>query len=45
MRIKFQIISDIHLEKIKYNNNSILEHSIKANNLILAGDIGNPLHP
>jgi predicted phosphodiesterase len=44
MRIRFQIISDIHLEKRKYNN-SILEHPIKANNLILAGDIGNPLIP
>jgi predicted phosphohydrolase len=42
MRIRFQILSDIHLEKKKYNNN-ILIHPIKANNLILAGDIGNPL--
>jgi predicted phosphohydrolase len=40
--INFQIISDIHLEKKKYNNN-ILYHPIKADNLILAGDIGNPL--
>jgi predicted phosphohydrolase len=44
MKIKFQIISDIHLEKKKYNN-KILEHPIRATNLILAGDIGNPLLP
>ena len=43
MKIRFQLISDIHLEKRKYKNNTILEHSVKANNLILAGDIGNPL--
>jgi predicted phosphohydrolase len=42
MRVRFQVLSDIHLEKKKYNNN-ILIHPIKANNLILAGDIGNPL--
>jgi predicted phosphohydrolase len=42
MRIRFQVLSDIHLEKKKHNNN-ILVHPIKANNLILAGDIGNPL--
>jgi predicted phosphohydrolase len=45
MKIKFQIISDIHLEKRKYKNDLILEHPIRANNLILAGDIGNPLKP
>jgi predicted phosphohydrolase len=42
MRSRFQILSDIHLEKKKYDN-KILEHPIKARNLILAGDIGNPL--
>ena len=45
MKIRFQLISDIHLEKRKYKNNIILEHPVKANNLILAGDIGNPLKP
>lgn len=40
--IKFQVISDIHLEKVKYNN-KILEHPVRAENLILAGDIGNPM--
>ena len=38
LRIKFQILSDIHLEKRK-----TFQHPIKAENLILAGDIGNPL--
>jgi predicted phosphohydrolase len=41
-KTRFQILSDIHLEKKNYNN-KILEHPIKAENLILAGDIGNPL--
>jgi predicted phosphohydrolase len=42
MKVRFQVISDIHLESYKYNN-TFLKHPIKANNLILAGDIGNPL--
>jgi predicted phosphohydrolase len=41
-KLSFQIISDLHLEKKKYND-EFLHHSIKASNLILAGDIGNPL--
>jgi predicted phosphohydrolase len=41
MKIRFQVLSDIHLEKRK--DNSILSHPIKAKYLILAGDIGNPL--
>jgi predicted phosphohydrolase len=41
-QITFQIISDIHLEKKKYENN-ILMNPIKSKYLILAGDIGNPL--
>ena len=40
----FQIVSDIHLERADYN---CLEDILSpcADNLILAGDIGNPLHP
>jgi predicted MPP superfamily phosphohydrolase len=42
-KISFQVLSDIHLEKSKYKNLDILIHPIKADNLILAGDIGSPL--
>lgn len=41
---KFQIVSDLHLERVSYKN--MTDYVIKsADYLILAGDIGNPLHP
>jgi predicted phosphodiesterase len=42
--MSFQIVSDIHLERTSFNSlDQILLPC--ADNLILAGDIGNPLHP
>jgi len=44
MKIKFQYLSDIHLELLSQQDLSFLLHNIKniTNILILAGDIGNP---